>query len=253
MSLFSDNLKYLRNSRELTQKRVAEELLITRERLAKYEDATQPPFDILRRISHYFHISIDLMISVDLRKVDLDGLLKMGDNRILLPIAVDTEGENIIEIIPHKAQAGYLMGYADPEFIENLEHITLPFLRNGKFRAFPVSGDSMPPHRDGDIVVGKYIENLGEVRDGRTYLLVTKNSGIVYKRLNKNGKNALTLHSDNSYYQPYQIKASEVLEIWEFACSIARNESRPDDFTEDNIKDMFVELKREIMELKGKA
>lgn len=252
MSLFSDNLKYLRNGRSLTQKRVAEDLLITRERLAKYEDGTQPPFDILRKISQYFHISIDLLITVDLRKVNLDDLLKLGDNRILLPIAVDSKGENIIEIIPHKAQAGYLTGYSDPEFIENLEHITLPFLRNGKFRAFPVSGDSMPPHKEGDIVVGKYVENLGEVMDGKTYLLVTKDNGIVYKRLNKNGKNALTLHSDNSFYEPYQIKASEILEIWEFACSIAKNEAMPGDFNEDSIKGMFLELKREVMELKGK-
>jgi hypothetical protein len=38
---------------------------------------------------------------------------KAGDNRILLPITVDQQGENIIEIVPHKAQAGYLSGYAD--------------------------------------------------------------------------------------------------------------------------------------------
>jgi hypothetical protein len=43
----------------------------------------------------------------------LEDLLKLGDNRILLPIT-DQQGENIIEIIPHKAQAGYLSGYADP-------------------------------------------------------------------------------------------------------------------------------------------
>lgn len=252
MSLFSDNLKYLRNSRNLTQKKVAEDLLITRERLAKYEDATQPPFEILRKISQYFHISIDLLVSVDLRKINMDDLLKLGDNRILLPIAVDSKGENIIEIITQKAQAGYLMGYSDPEYIENLEHISLPFLKNGKFRAFPVSGDSMPPHKDGDIVVGKYVENLGEVRDGRTYLLITKNNGIVYKRLNKNGKNNLTLYSDNSFYQPYQVKASEIMEIWEFACSIAKNEAMPDDLSEENIKDMFLDLKKEIIELKSK-
>jgi hypothetical protein len=44
----------------------------------------------------------------------------------------DQQGENIIEIIPHKAQAGYLSGYADPEFIESLQHITT-FLETGNF------------------------------------------------------------------------------------------------------------------------
>jgi hypothetical protein len=32
------------------------------------------------------------------------------------------------------------------------------------------------------------------------------------------------LHSDNTIYLPYEIKASEILEIWEYACSIATNE-----------------------------
>jgi hypothetical protein len=54
--------------------------------------------------------------------------------------------------------------------------------------------------------------------------VITKSQGIVYKRLNKNGRNALMLHSDNTIYLPYEIKASEILEIWEYACSIATNE-----------------------------
>jgi len=33
----------------------------------------------------------------------------------------------------------------------------------GKYRGFPVEGDSMPPHQDGDIIVGCYVEHLGEV------------------------------------------------------------------------------------------
>jgi phage repressor protein C with HTH and peptisase S24 domain len=166
----------------------------------------------------------------------IEDLLKLGDNRILLP-TVD-QGENIIEIIPHKAQAGYLSGYADPEFIESLQHIHYLFT-NGKFRAFPVDGDSMPPHKKGSFIVGQYVERLGD--DGK--YMITK-SGIVYKRLNKNGRNALMLHSDNTIYLPYEIKASEILEIWEYACSIATNEFTPDDLSAESLKDMFRELRR---------
>jgi hypothetical protein len=74
--------------------------------------------------------------SVDVQKIPIEDLLKLGDNRILLPITVDQQGENIIEIIPHKAQAGYLSGYADPEFIESLQHISLPFYETGNFVPF---------------------------------------------------------------------------------------------------------------------
>jgi hypothetical protein len=47
------------------------------------------------------------------------------------------------------------------------------------------------------------------------------------------------MHSDNTIYLPYEIKASEILEIWEYACSIATNEFTPDDLSAESLKDMF--------------
>jgi len=247
MSLFSDNIRHLRVKKGFSQEIVAESLSISRDRLAKYESGTnQAPYETLVKISHYYHISIDLLLTADIRKIDIEGLLKLDDNRILLPIKVDREGENVIEIIPHKARAGYLTGYSDPEFIEGLQQISLPFLQHGKFRAFPVAGDSMPPHKEGSFIIGRYVERLGDVMDGRTYILLTKNEGIVYKRLNRNGKNRLILKSDNTFYEPYEVRASDILEIWEFACSIATSEYDPDDMNPETIKDMFMTLKQEL-------
>jgi transcriptional regulator with XRE-family HTH domain len=252
MSLFSDNIRYLRGQKKVSQEKLAEELLITRARYVKYESGTsEAPYDILKRIAHYYHFSIDLLLSVDIRKVDTGGLIRLEDNRILLPITVDTAGENTIEIIPHKARAGYLSGYSDPEFIEGLQHISLPFLSGGKYRAFPVSGDSMPPHSEGSFIIGRYVENLDHVRDGRTYILLTKSEGIVYKRLNKNGKNSLVLVSDNTFYEPYTVKASEILEIWEYACSIATREPEPDNLSPESIRDLLQGMRKEISALRG--
>lgn len=251
MSLFSDNIRHLRMKKEVSQEIVAESLAITRDRLAKYEGGkSQPPYETLIKLSHYYHVSIDLLLTADIRKVDLNGLMQLEDNRILLPIMVDAKGDNSIEIIPHKARAGYLSGYSDPEFIESLQHISLPFLTNGKYRAFPVSGDSMPPHREGSFIIGRYVENLGEVRDGRTYILLTKDEGIVYKRLNKNGKNNLMLVSDNTFYEPYAVKASDVLEIWEYACSIATKEFDQDNMEPQSIRELLYGIRDEVKALR---
>jgi len=250
MSLFSDNIRHLRVKKDVSQETVAEGLSITRDSLAKYEQGkSQPPYEILIKISHYYHVSIDLLLSVDIRKVDITNLIKLDDNRILLPITVDSKGENIIEIVPHKAKAGYLNGYSDPEFIEGLQHVSLPFLGNGKFRAFPVEGDSMPPHKEGSFIIGRYVEQLGHVTDGRTYILLTRDQGIVYKRLNKNGRNSLMLQSDNTFYPPYTVKASDVLEIWEYACSIATKEFEPDDSPE-TIRDVLQGMRKEMAALR---
>jgi transcriptional regulator with XRE-family HTH domain len=254
MSLFSDNIRALRIKRQLSQEKLAEQLGITRGRYVKYEDGTsEAPYAILKKIAHHYHISIDLLLSVDVRKIDLQDLIQLENNRLILPIQVDAIGENVIEVVTQKVKAGYLNGYADPEYIESLQQISLPFLGPGKHRGFPVEGDSMPPHEEGSIIVGRYVEKLGEVQDGKTYILITKNQGMVYKRLNKNKKNAFVLESDNRFYPNYEVKFSEILEIWEFECNIGRTD-RKEPVTEiESLKEILLELKREVKEIKGQT
>jgi transcriptional regulator with XRE-family HTH domain len=254
MSLFSDNIRALRVKGKISQEKLAESLEITRGRYVKYEDGTsEAPYDILKKIAHYYHISIDLLLSVDVRKIPTENLLKLEDNRLVLPIMVDAAGDNFIEIVTQRVKAGYLNGYADPEYIESLQQISLPFLGPGKHRGFPVEGDSMPPHEDGSIIIGRYVERLGDVLDGKTYILITKSEGMVYKRLNKNKKNALVLESDNRFYPNYEVKASDILEIWEYECSIGRSDKKEQEDDMERLKSMFSELKRDLEELKNKA
>jgi transcriptional regulator with XRE-family HTH domain len=251
MSLFSDNIRTLRIKDKISQEKLAEQLGITRGRYVKYEDGTsEAPYEILRTIAHHFHISIDLLLAVDVRKIDLQDLIKLENNRLILPIQVDGIGENVIEIVTQKVKAGYLSGYADPEYIESLQQISLPFLGPGKHRGFPVEGDSMPPHEEGSIIVGRYVERLGEVQDGKTYILITKNQGMVYKRLNKNKKNALVLESDNRFYPNYEVKFSEILEIWEFQCNIGRTDKKEPVTEIESLREILLELKREVSEIK---
>ena len=250
MSIFSDNLRYLRVKTGLTQQKIADALLIPRERYAKYEGTTDPPLDCLQKISRYYYVSIDLLLSFDIRRVPYENLIQLEENRILLPITVDSEGENIIELVGAKAQAGYLAGYSDPEFIESLQHISLPFLKNGKYRAFPITGDSMPPHKEGSFVVAEYVEKISDVIDGKTYVLLTKTNGMSYKRLYKNGKNGLTAQSDNTVYEPYEVRYNEVLEIWRYACSIATKEFEPDDMDIMTVKDVLQGLREDFSALK---
>ncbi|MGJ1501383.1 XRE family transcriptional regulator [Sphingobacterium multivorum] len=251
MSILSENLRYLRAQRGLSQQRVADDLILTRARYSKYEEAAaEPPLEILLRVSRYFQISIDLILSVDVRKIPTGDLLKLENNRMLLPIKVDGEGENYIEVVTQKVKAGYLDGYADPEYIEGLEHISLPFLRNGKYRAFPISGDSMPPHRDGSLIVGRYLENLSEVSDGKTYVLLTKNDGVVYKRIKRSGEGGFVLSSDNDFYAPYELIAEDIIEVWAYAASISTHEFEPDDLSPQTIREMFEQIRNEIIEIR---
>lgn len=251
MSIFSENIRFLRSQKELSQQKVADSLIITRGRYAKYEDGqSEPPIEILLKISRYFQLSIDLLVSVDITKYPLEDMVKLAENQILIPITVDTNGNNQIEIISQKASMGYLNGFSDPEYIESLQTISLPFLHHGKFRAFPADGDSMPPYKDGTYIVGKYIEDLSELKPDRTYIFITANDGITYKRFQFHEADGIWVKADNSFYEPYKIPLTEIKEIWEFACSINTKEYEAEEFSEQNIQNQITEIKKDLKQIK---
>jgi transcriptional regulator with XRE-family HTH domain len=255
MSKISSNIRFLRQLKGLSQEQLADDLKITRSRVGGYEEArNEPPIDLLIRLSEYFHIAIDALVRGDLKKTNLDGLMKIGKNRILFPILLDSDGNDMVELVPMKASAGYTRGYADPDYIEKLPQMKLPFLPTGKHRAFPIKGDSMPPIKEGSFVIAKYLEKFDEVKFGQTYVIVTKEDGLSYKRIMSYSKKeaAFELHSDNKFYPPFKVKAEDVLEIWEYTCCLNMNQYQNEELNLDSIMNMLRGLKVEIADLRKK-
>ena len=253
MKIISKNIRHLRTLKGITQEVFAEELGITRSRISSYEEnRSSPTIEMLIKLSEYFKIPVDILIKNDLTKAKDTSFIEVGNKRILFPISVDENNEDLIEIVPVKASAGYLAGYDDPEYIEHLDKIKLPFLPSGKHRAFPIKGDSMLPMKDGSFVVGKFIDNIYDIVDGKTYVLLTLNEGMVYKRVyNKIKENGtLVLVSDNQNYLPYEVHISEVLELWEFTCSINTQEYSKEELKISSILSMFNSLGVELESLK---
>ena len=255
MLYISDNLKWLRNKFSLTQLEAAAGMKFGVDQYKKYEYGKNvPPAESLLVISRFYHISIDLLLTVDLSKVSIDNLLKLEDNRIVLPIIINKEGDNLIEIVTHKAKAGYAAGgYADFTFISELDHIHLPWLnKNEKYRTFPIDGDSMPPHNSKSYIIGKYVEKISDVIDGKTYVVITINREIVYKRLHLNNMASFTFTSDNSYYNPYEVLFSEIAEIWEYVGSIEHENFKPQAYDAKTLEEIIRKLQMDMSVIKEK-
>ena len=247
------NIKHLRSLRKFSQERFADELGWSRSMVGSYEEGrSEPPIDRLIDLSNYFNLPIDILVKNDLRKAKDTSFIQIGSQRVLFPITVSDDNEDLIEIIPAKASAGYLEGYADPEYIEQLQKIKLPFLPTGTHRAFPIKGDSMLPVKNGSFIVAKYIEDLRDVKNGRTYIVLTKDDGLVYKRVYNHTEkgNTLQLSSDNKSYEPYEVSLTDVLELWEFTCCINTQEYDEKELKMSSIMAMFQELKVELEAVK---
>ena len=82
----------------------------------------------------------------------------------------------------------------------------------------------MMPTPSGSIIVGEKLNTLDDVKNNFAYIVVSKNEGIVYKRLVKNNraKNKITLVSDNPGFQPYQVNTEDIIELWHAQAVISK-------------------------------
>jgi transcriptional regulator with XRE-family HTH domain len=247
MAVANQNLKYLRKLRGWTQEEFAQKIGIKRSLVGAYEEErAEPNYDVLETLSDLFKISIDDLLRKDLSETKGSYLAK----RRQLKMMAET---NVIHFVPVKAAAGYLNGYADPEFLDELNTFTLPMLSGGSYRAFEIVGDSMLPTPSGSVIVGEKVQNLDDVKNNNAYIILSKSEGVVYKRVLKSNrsKNKLTLVSDNPAYQPYQVNAEDVLEFWSAQMVLSRvNQAQRWDVT--NLASLVSNLQDQVNNLKKK-
>jgi transcriptional regulator with XRE-family HTH domain len=229
--------------------------------IGAYEEGrAEPKIKTMQVMADYFGISMDQLIGVDLaesaashiRGTDGEKADLSGKRLRVLSITVDAHDRENIELVRQKAAAGYLNGYADPEYIEELPRFQLPNLPQGTYRAFEISGDSMLPLTPGTIIVGEYIENWEVLKDGHCYVLVTASEGVVYKRVyNKldEGK-VLSLHSDNPAYPAYTVAIGDVVEVWKAKCFISSAFPDPE-MSIQKLASIVLDLQNQVIKMKG--
>jgi len=214
MSRAGLNLKYLRKLRGWTQEEFANKLNIKRSLIGAYEEErADPRLDVLEIVADMFKLSLDELLLQDVSNTGNAGSSYLMKRRQQKMASAD---RNLIHFVPVKAAAGYLTSYADTEFIDELNTFTLPMLSGGNYRAFEIIGDSMLPTPSGSIIVGEKVDSMDDVKNNQAYIVVSRNEGIVYKRIVKNNrsKNKVSLVSDNPTYQPYQVNTEDIVELW---------------------------------------
>ena len=139
-----------------------------------------------------------------------------------------------VPLVSEFAQAGYLGGYGDVEYIETLPKIG--FVINpqdrGNFLCFEVRGDSMDNDSresliEKDIVLGReIISDLWSSKlPSATYIVVHKTEGIIIKKLKSHDSKSgvIILESLNSFYEDLEINLKNIAQLFKTSTIIRRS------------------------------
>ena len=197
----------------------ANKIGINEANVRNYIANTEPKFNVLEKIVNNFEWL--LTGKGEMLKKEEEPIVKIVEGRDLVPKVVvvnEEDDESFIPLVEYKAQAGYLTGYLDKDYIEKLPMYNVPGLYGGTYRMFQVKGLSMyPTLQDGSYVIGEFVETWEYMTDNRVYIIVTVNEGIIVKRVKNriNKYQSLYCSSDNREYGNIRIPIEDVKEVWE--------------------------------------
>lgn len=119
-----------------------------------------------------------------------------------------------IQWVARAQQAEYMANFQHPGYLGSLPLFQLPNLPTGYYRAFESGDDFMYP---GSVLVGTFIRNWYDIKDGMQYIFLLRNHGLVYRNAFNQVKTAgvLLLTSDVPSVKALEVPLQDVLEVWE--------------------------------------
>jgi transcriptional regulator with XRE-family HTH domain len=258
MSCISINLKNLRRHEGMTQEELSQKLGIKRSLLGAYEEGrAEPKAALLIKMAQTFSVPLEQFINypIDTKNLSAHAASDFEGRRLrVLSIAVDENNNEKVQLIPAKASAGYLNGYADPVYVEKLQSFALPNFPTGTFRAFEILGDSMLPIPSGSIIFAEYVQDWTSIRDNQTYIVVTSSEGIVFKRVFNRlmDNNTLLLRSDNPVYQDFEVNVKDIHEIWKFRAFMSMEMPAREESVKQ-LTDIVISLQKSVRELQDRV
>lgn len=156
--MFAENLRILRERKEMTQQQLADALKISRSTIGMYEKGNrEPDFETLELIADFFNVDMGRLIG-NLTPKKGNWIPVLGSVRAGLPMEAV---ENIIDY----------------------EEISEEMARQGDFFALQIKGDSMEPRiKEGDVVI---VRKQPDVESGEIAIVLVNGDEATIKKVQK--------------------------------------------------------------------
>ncbi len=222
--MVSQNIKSLRRKYHYTQEQLAQQLGIKRSLLGAYEEArAKPRLEILVKAATLFNVSVDQLVAEDMSRQEPVSQRHSPSEKPPLPVRSDT----VIPLLEREAQAQYFSRREDQTYLAGLPTISLPMAnsQHHTYRAFEITDDAMWPLTPGTIVVGQREENLQALEDGLTYIVCTRQEGMmarrIFNRIQENGS-LLLLPANPAHVKITLSVLGKEVEVWKVICYISQ-------------------------------
>lgn len=144
-------------------------------------------------------------------------------------VLVSFNGFKMVPLITYRAQAGFLAGWGDPEYLENLPKVPWEVDKEykGTYLTFEVSGNSMEsvdnPREsiyEGDLLLCREVgrqhwRNKLHIKQW-DFVVCHREQGVLVKRImhHDTATGDLTLHSLNPYYEDFTVNMNDLIAIF---------------------------------------
>ena len=232
------NIKEIRQLYNLTQQEFAGALGITRELVNKMEKGKTTVSKATSALINQF-ISERRSENSSLVENDVNNL---SARRPAQPYYLQRrEQKNVaapleVPLIGIKAQAGYVKGYEQVDYMDALDKYSLPPGVNptgAMWSYFEVDGESMEPtFLSGDIILASMLphEDWKEIRNFYVYVILTE-SQLLVKRVFRKSEDEWVLISDNEETNPQVLlPVNQVKQVWTFRRHIRPRAPHPRTF-----------------------
>lgn len=215
------DLKRFRKSNNMTQSEAAGYFNVTQGFISQIENGTRPmPLDFITKIESDANIVKPIL---DDSSNILQASSKVESNAVL----IENPNFMMVSVVGQYAAAGYMSGYADPEYLEELPKV--PFFvdheAKGKYMGFDVRGDSMDDgsHNsimEGDTLICRQIKP--ELWHHKLHIqkwyfvIVHRTEGIIVKQIIDHNTETgdITIHSLNDFYPDRVLNLRDVAQLF---------------------------------------
>ncbi len=152
--------------------------------------------------------------------------------------------EQTIQWVKRSESEEYLTNHQNAGYLSRLPSFQLPPLPSGHYRAFEAGTDFTYP---GALLIGTFVRNWYDIKEGLPYVLVVKSVGIVARRVfnQVKDKGILVLNSDQEGIPTLEVPLRDVLEVWEIKAFLSQILPEPTP-TFPRLKELLGELRDEL-------